>query len=327
MIFRFSLLIVTAFCCSSVSAARWAENMFDTRSHDFGTVAKDAKVEYEFVLSNKYLEDVRVASARVSCSCISVKVKNPELKTYEKGAIVAKLNTKSFRGQRHVTITVTFDKPFRATAQLQVKGYIRSDVAIEPSGVDFGQVDLGTTVDKTIRVSRIGQANWRIQEVRSTNPNLSAEVVRVVRTGSRVTCDLRVRLDKDAPVGYLRDHLMLVTNDYQRSQIPVQVDGRVLPSLVVSPSSWFLGRLKPGQAVTRPLVVQSKKPFRVLSVASEHDAVAARLPEDSAAKSIHVIPITFTAGDQPGKVLEVIKIKTDLDGEPTVVTAHAVVRS
>jgi hypothetical protein len=141
-----------------------------------------------------------------------------------------------------------------------------------------------------------------------------------------VACDVRVVLAADAPVGYIRDHVMLVTNDYSGNRIPVQVDGRVSPSLVASPSSMFLGAVSPGQSVTRPLVVRSKKPFRVLAVASEHDSVAADLSQSGdKAKPIHVIPVTFTASDQPGTVVEVIRIQTDQD-ESTEVTAHAVVR-
>jgi hypothetical protein len=300
--------------------------MFATRSHDFGTVARDAKAEFEFVFKNKYVPDVRVAGTRVSCSCISTRVRNPHLKTYQEGAVVAKLNTAAYRGPRRVTITVTFDRPYRATVQLQVKGYIRGDVVFQPSGIDFGEVDQGAAVEKTIQVSRSGRSSWRVLNVKSSNPHISGEVVGT-RTGStRVTCDVRVRLDAAAPVGYLRDHVTLVTNDSRREEIPVRVDGRVCPAIVASPSSLFLGPIRPGQSLTRQLVVRSKTPFRVLSVTGQQGAVQARLADHDAARPIHVIPVTFTAGDATGKVLEVISIETDADDDVIEVMLHAVVR-
>jgi hypothetical protein len=229
--------------------------------------------------------------------------------------------------QRSATITVTFDEPARTTVQLQVKGFIRSDVSLEPAGVALGEVERGTAVEKTIRVTRSGRSDWRIREVTSSSPYLSGEVIRVARHGSRVICDVKVRLEPGAPVGYIRDHFMLVTNEDRGKQIPVQVDGRIRSAVLVSPSSLFLGVFKPGQTETRQLVVRGRTPFRVLSVGSQHDSVEAKLSADGAARPIHIIPVTFTAREAPGRVVEVIRIQTDLEGEATEVTALAVVRT
>jgi hypothetical protein len=62
-------------------------------------------------------------------------------------------------------------------------------------------------------------------------------------------------------------------------------------------------------------------------VGSQHDAVEAKLTADGAARPIHIIPVTFTAREEPGRVVEVIRIQTDLEGETNEVTALAVVRT
>ena len=36
----------------------WTTKMFETTSHDFGTVARGERAEFEFVLENLYVEDV-----------------------------------------------------------------------------------------------------------------------------------------------------------------------------------------------------------------------------------------------------------------------------
>lgn len=300
--------------------------MFETRSHDFGTVARGAKAECEFVFKNKYIQDIHVSGASVSCSCTSVSIRNPSLKTYDTGAVVAKFNTKAFRGQRGATITVTIDKPSPATVQLHVKGNIRDDVVIDPPSVDFGEIDRGTAAERVIRVSHSGRGDWRVLEVQSASPHLTGEVERVFGDRGRLACRIRVRLDGGAPVGYLRDHLILVTNDRQSRQIPVQVEGRVCPVVTVSPSPLYLGVFGPGDTVTRPLVVRARKAFRVFSVTSDHQAFTARLPDPDSAKPVHVIPVTFNARSEPGKVVETIRIETDLEGQTTEVSALAVVR-
>jgi hypothetical protein len=295
------------------TAQEWAKRMFQTTTHDFGSVARYGKAEYRFVLSNIYLEDVHVASARPSCGCISTKVEKPLLKTYEKGAIVATLNTKSFLGRRYVTITVTLDKPFYARVYLQVRGYIRSDVVLQPGAVDLGTVDCGTPVEQTVSVSRRGRSDWRILEVKSANPHLTGEVADVTRQRDWVCCRLRVRLDAQAPVGVIQDHLLLVTNDESSQTIPVLVEGQVVSSVEVTPGSLFLGVLKPGQQVTKQLVVRAKEPFRITSITTQGDGLQVQSPTSDVAKPLHLIPITFTVGDRPGKATQTIRIETDLN--------------
>ena len=95
---------------SPVFAQEWARRMFEKTSHDFGTVARGAKAEYAFTLENLYLENVHIASVRSSCGCAKPRIEKPWLRTYERGAIVAAINSKAFLGGRSATITVTIDE-------------------------------------------------------------------------------------------------------------------------------------------------------------------------------------------------------------------------
>ena len=139
------LLILTA--AVPALGGDWARKMFEETSHDFGYVARGAKAEFEFVLSNIYLEDVHIAGVRSSCSCTTPRIKQAQLKTYEKGAIIAAFNTRSFLGRKSATVTVTFDKPLYAEVQLHVSGHIRSDVVLSPGSVQLGSVDQGTPAE------------------------------------------------------------------------------------------------------------------------------------------------------------------------------------
>lgn len=309
-----------------VAGEDWAQKMFEGDSHNFGQVARNAKAEYQFVLANPYLEDVHIASAVPSCSCTSLRIETPWLKTYEKGAIVAVFNTTAFRGQHGATVTVTFDQPFYATAQLHVKGYVRDDVSFEPENVNLGTIDQGTAVEKRVTVSFSSSSGWQIREVRSSNPHLSAQVLQRNVGANGVSYGMRVRVDAKAPVGYLRDHLMLVTNDEQATQFPVLVEGRVVSLVTVSPASLFLGVLRPGESVTKRLVVQGKKPFRITSVTSEGKSAKLTSTKDDQSKPVHLIPVTFVANNETGQAVQVVRVQTDLDDKPAEVPAYVVVK-
>ena len=303
----------------------WAQKMFQTTEHDFGTVARSAKAEYRFTFENLYLEDVHVAGVRTSCGCTTPSVENATLKTYEKGAILAHFNTPTFSGQRGATLTVTIDKPFYAEVQLHVKGFIRGDVMVDPGSIQVGSVDQGVGADREVSISYGGRPDWKIVDVKASNPHLTAKVTETGRSNGQVWYQLRVHLDKDAPAGYLNDHLMLVTNEANGRQIPVEVEGQVLAGITVSPTALFMGVVQPGQQVTKQLVVKSKTPFRILGVSCDDNSFRFDTSKEESPKELHLIPVTFVAGADAGKVVKTIKIETDQGQMTPELAAYAVV--
>lgn len=307
-------------------AQDWAGKMFETTSHDFGTIARGAKAEFRFELENIYLDDVHIAAVRASCGCTTPRIEQPWLKTYEKGAIVAKINSDKFLGPQQATISVTIDEPRRAQVQLHVKVNIQSSLTFEPASVMLGDVERGQEVERTISVHYTGGGNWRIVEVRSVDPYLAAKAIEEKRSPSRVSYNLTVHLDKNAPPGYIRQHLVLVTEGGQSGEIPILVEGQVLPDLTVSPTSLFLGVVRPGEKVARQIVVRSKKPFRITSMSGDCQCIQLS-NVDKEARPLHIVPVTFLAGDQSGRVAPVIHIRTDLDHANADIPAYAVISS
>src|SRR6188474_3937645 len=119
-------MIVLVAGTSALPAKEWAQKMFRVASHDFGHLARGAKAEFSFELQNLYEEDVHIADVRTSCGCTIPTITKPTLKTWEKGSIIATLNTRSFVGQRNSTLTVVIDRPFYAEVPLTIAGYIHS---------------------------------------------------------------------------------------------------------------------------------------------------------------------------------------------------------
>jgi hypothetical protein len=303
----------------------WAKKMFKTTEHDFGTVAKGAKAEFDFVLSNVYMEDVHIVSARSSCGCTSVRVAKPDLKTYEEGAIHATFNTPSFQGQRAATLTIVLDKPFAAEVQLHVKGNIRGDVILDPGSVQMGEVTQGAPREQKVIVYHTGQSNWGVTTLKTSNPFVTAGMREIARQDGQVWYEMTVRLSPKAPVGYLNDHLLLTTNDPQPAHIPLLVEGRVVPMVTVSPALLNMGTVQPGKEVTKNLVIKGNKPFRILSITCGDQSFKFGKERDEGAKPLHIVPVTFAAGTNLGKVSKTIRIETDLSDSAPELAAFAVV--
>lgn len=312
---------------STASGQTWAEKMFQERQHDFGDLARGAKAEWRFELTNLYTEDVHVAAVRSSCGCTSLRIEKDSLKTHETGAIVATINTDRFLGQKGATVTVTFDKPSFATVQLHTRAYIRSDVVFQPGSVQIGAVAQGATVDREVEVAYAGRPDWQVLEVVSGNPHLSATVKEVARAGGQVRYRLCVHLDGGAPAGYLQEHLVLRTNDRNRTEVPVLVEARVEPPIVISPASLFMGAVEPGQSVTKTIVLRGSAPFRVLSIGCNGGSFRFDMPAgESEAKMIHVIPVTFTGSQTGGRWEQTIHVETDLGSPVPDLPAYAIVQ-
>jgi hypothetical protein len=318
--------VVLLLAGDAVAAQEWATKMFTTTSHNFGTVAKGSKTEYRFVFRNIYKEDLHVVGVRTSCGCTSPEVTVRDLKTHETGEVIAKFNTRTFLGQHGATLTITFDKPFYAEVQLRVAGNIRGDVTFDPPFVDLGNVDLGKGAERSVRVTHVGSTPWEIKDVRSANPNFEVSLSKPTHAASQSAYDLSVRLKPETPAGYVKGQLILVTNDPRAAQIPMDVEGRVVAEVTVSPQLLALGSVKPGDSVTKNIVVRANRPFCVTGVSCSDGCLTCE--PKTAAATVHILPVTFAPAGMSGKVERQLKISTDLgEGAVPMVTVQATVEA
>jgi hypothetical protein len=288
----------------------WASKMFAETTHNFGTVARGSKTEHRFTIRNIYKEDVHIAGVRTSCGCTSPVVTKDLLKTHDTSEVVATFNTRTFLGQHGATLTVTIDQPFYAEVQLRVDGNIRSDVSFDPPFIDLGNVDLGKGATQSVRVSRTGSLPWQIVDVRSANPMFEVTLSKPQRTATQTVYDLTLSLKPEAEPGYINSELILVTNDPRAEQIPMDVEGRVVAALTVSPQLLAMGVVQPGQSVTKNVVVRANQPFRVVDVTCGDTCVSCKVPDREA--TVQILPVTFTAGQTVGLIEREVQVATSL---------------
>ena len=304
-------------CVAAAHGQDWAKTMCDHTTHDFGVVARGAKVEHRFVIENIYEEDVHIKSVSSTCGCSTPTVNRQALKTWEKAEVLVTLDTRGFLGRKDSTIKVVLDQPFSAEIQLHIHAYIRSDIVVQPGSVALGAVQQGAGATQTLAVTYAGRDDWRIVRVECANPHIEATAAETSRTPGKAAYSLAVRLTPDAPAGYIRDQLVLVTNDYdtRASRVPVTLDGLVVSALSARPSPLMMGTVEPGQSVTRNLVIQGRAPFQILAMRCDDPRFQCKATSQS--KATHVVPVTFSASNDkaPGETVSAkIQVETDLAG-------------
>lgn len=329
-----SLLAVLLFS-GPLLAQNWAASMVKKTLHDFGTVARGSDAVYRFAIKNSFTEDMLLKSVTSSCGCTSASLDKKVLKTYETGHVVAKFNTRTFKGQHAATLTVHLEyRDNRGVLRqgqllLRVRGFIRGDVVFEPGSINFGAVEQGQLAKKSLLVTRAGRPGWQIQDVRSTSTDLEVDLVQRRRTNRDVAYEILVRLRDSAAVGPVNQQLILVTNEGPSSRILLDVSGDVKPQISVAPATLVFGEAPVGKAIVKRVIVRSGKPFRITEVQCGDDGCfrvsGGGIGAKGAAKDRHILQVTFQA-KRVGPVQRNLVFKTDLGDTYTAsCTAYATV--
>jgi hypothetical protein len=305
----------------------WAQKMFDKLDLDFGVVARGADVSYRLKLRNLYHETIHITNVSTSCGCSAARPSANSIPSGQEAYIDVSMDTQRFMRDKTSAVLVTLSEPTknaRENVRIPLKVYIRTDVVFTPGSVNFGAVDLGAAAERKLTVAYAGRNDWKIVDVLSPEPYLEATAVETSRGGGGlVNYDLVVKLKSDAPMGLLRKQLTLVTDDTSNPHVPLQVEGRIEPDILVSPSTLVLGTVTPGQTKTVNLVVRGRKPFGIEKIEGTQplNAFRVKLPTDN--KQVHVLPFTFApaADATPADIDEQFTIT--VPGRPEPVTFRA----
>jgi hypothetical protein len=210
---------------TSREAGSWAEAMFAETSIDFGSVPAGADVRHKIAIRNIYQDTIHITNVSTTCGCAAAQPSQRELKTNETAYVEVVMNTVKFRREKssNVDVTLTFDGRTQKTVRIPIKAYIRPDVVLEPGRADLGSLEIGAGAERRIHIAYAGSDDWKINEVKSQNPFITAELTETARGNGRVDYDLLVKLSKDAPLGTVRDQLVLMLNDERSPQVPVAV--------------------------------------------------------------------------------------------------------
>ncbi|MEM7456400.1 MAG: DUF1573 domain-containing protein [Planctomycetota bacterium] len=317
--FLTAAFFVALFCmpASMASGQQWAREMFEKVEHDFGSVKREDRPVYEFVFSNKYVEDMRVRSVYSSCGCTTVSIDKRVLRSGEQASIRCEFNSHLFTGFKQATITVEFDHPFRgASVQLNVKGTIITGVTTVPETIDFGQVSRTNLIERSVRITRTNNPNFRIVDVQSTFGNIGVGLQEAYRGRDAVVYDLTARFRDDVDEGFNQGELIVIAQDNgQQIQIPVPFNGKVVNALQLSPAVLTLSPVQPGEEVIKRVVIKADEPFQLTDVKCVNRSFRVR-PTTQGARKIHFVDVIYVGQDLVGR--HECDLEFETDGGPAL---------
>lgn len=275
----------------------WYQNLTNDRTHHFGKVARASNQARLFEFVNNTGSDLYLTNVRTSCGCTKPKIMTPHVKPGETAKLNAVFDTLNFYGERGATVTLSLKKVGAyveyGELQFSVKGNIRRDVVLSPGMFDFRDLANSEAAQKTAKVMYAGRSDWKILEVKSTNPNVQAEVREIDRKPTRgataTTYEMVVKVSDQQAAGPFNEVLTIVTNDPKTNGMPVKVSGNIKQMIDVAPVT--LGVVNMGQEIKKKLIVRSPQAISIDEVRTKNGKL--QFDPSEGKKTLHILTYTL----------------------------------
>ncbi len=260
--------------------------VFEESQVDFGKIGDDAKVEFDFNFVNNGQGNLVIRSARGSCGCTVPTLAKNTYAPGESGSIKVFFDPTNRRGPQNQTVTVQTNDPKQPVVRLGVHAVIQPRTMINPRSLSYGFVTKGSGPTMDITVSGI-QADFDVTKawveltplpdtMKDLIPKWEPGKVFHVELGDRSerVVDGRtyqervvhVTMAKDAPLGLLRNVRLIVEhNDEPTKRFEVPVLATQLGDVTMTPARLSFGRVVPGAAFEKVVIVRSSTntPFEI----------------------------------------------------------------
>lgn len=297
-------------------APEWADKLFakDGTTHNFGNVPRGAVLSHDFTMTNIYAVPLDIIGTRVTCGCVTIKPSKTTLQPKETATVSVTMDARRFTGPKTVSIYLSVGPQYTSTATLQVTANSRTDVVFNPGQVNFGVVASGQTPTQAIDIEYAGAIDWKITGIADHSFPITAKIEELYRRPGQVVqvgYRLHVTMKADAPAGTHRWELLLQTNDPGSPSLPALIEATIQAPLSVAPNPVALGSLKPGEEVSRRVLVRGSKAFKILAIEGAGEDVTIEFPPASAL--VQVVTVKWKPA-AAGDFKRDLKVKTDLDG-------------
>jgi Protein of unknown function (DUF1573) len=311
--------LVVGFGAGLARADAWTDALFAENQHDFGMVPRGVKVKHDFALVNRLGEAITIVNLRPSCGCTSGRASASQVGPGQSAFIEAEMDTRNFVGAKSTIlyVNVVTASGREGEARLGVSSMILSDIVMNPGAIDFGAVARGQSPTKTLTIDRINAPGWKFVRMVSASRAINAQLAETSRTAASISYTLTVNLKPDAPTGFMRDEIRLISNDAEAQSIPLMVTAWVRGELTAAPSVVSLGQIHSAAAVQGRFVVRASKPFAIRAIEGSGDGFSTSLP-DGKRQSMHVVTVAYRPdeGTTRGDIRHIFRVLTDLPGEP-----------
>lgn len=215
------------FATESPPNARPPDIQFEEITYDFGVAGQNEEVIHEFRFKNVGGKTLSIKGIRSSCGCIAKSVSRDTIPPGESGVITVVFETRKYHGRHTKSVFVETNDPDEPEVELSISGMIKTEVAVVPQFVFFGDVEKGNRITKEINLIQIGDEKLRLEKAEPSSKYLTARISRLMDDRNQ-GFTISVSLGTDMPVGKFAEVITLYTNLKKHRKIDVPVAGNIL---------------------------------------------------------------------------------------------------
>lgn len=243
--------------------------VFEREQIDFGKVNDVDLQQGEFKFTNRGDGPLEIIDIKGSCSCTVGELDKMVYAPGESGTLSVTLNTARRDGTMGQTVTVQTNDETAPLRTLIVRANVIPLATVSAKEVQFGELDKGQVATQEFVVTGPDE-EFAVTSVRTDRPDaFAAEVVKSesvevedrMNGGKKMATQTTIRVTTlpDAPVGpRLRSTVFIATNHKKVGTKTIFGTVSIRGDLVLEPSRFTFGVLKPGEEFSGSIRVRSK---------------------------------------------------------------------
>ena len=311
-------LISVLLAPSSCFAQGRPQAVVSEKIFDFGSVSQGSVVKHDFIVKNTGDADLVVQRVIAACGCTAASASNDPVKPGQETAIHVAFDTSGFSGEKYKTVRVNTNDIDNLSIVLALRGVVEPDVLVEPQSVMLNDVVRGSSDaanTKLVTVSTRESSGVKITGVRAFSPYVKISQIEPSDTKYKFV----VGIDPSAPLGEIRDRVVIGVQGGKESTVNVPVFASVRGQLVLQPSQVSFGVIEGSEPLVRSVKFSNRgsSPVRVTEVRSSNPAVTASVREIEAGKN-YVVQVKVDPAKVSKDLRAAVEILTDSAQEPSL---------
>lgn len=185
---------------------------------------------------------------------------------------------------------------------------------------DFGKMSTGEEKKAVFTLKNVGDEPLEITKVFSV-----CDCTKIVKSSYPKIAPgksepIEIVFDSTGLTGRLMKRILVKTNDPEQERLMLTVQADVLPLATLEPSNVNFGAIEPGSKyeTTIKLTPRKDKPFKILKTEPGVYSSVIKSVRTKDKDGSYSLVIQVKAGDNEARVVDEIKITTDLPGHPSI---------
>ena len=251
---------------------------FEDPIYNFGEVYKNEDVEHLFIFENRGTKDLIIEDIKTSCGCIISKVTAPKVHPGMSEGIFVVLKGAPDIGEISKNIKIYSNDLDSPVCSLKLSGEIIEDITIDTHQINFGCTPKGKKIKVGIDVKPRPGFKLAIQDVISSNPDISTEYK---KKGHENKFVVETTLKSTSAIGFVTGNIQIFTNSERQDLLIIPFLGEVLGDIRLYPSHLNFGVIKKNNKCAKSIFITLlKETIRIDKIEVQPEFLASEIITD-----------------------------------------------